>query len=301
MPVSLESLAADLDIVELRSPLAPGLHIAFGRWTGTGIPVTPLSTGKGPDAASARLGCLGELVENLSIGVAAHPLPIWGATDAGRVDARACDLTDATDLGSEGCAAHSNPDLARKGAVLERIERAALALWWQGQAEASEIGIDPDLLARYRQGETRRWSRCWQVAAVPGIATCLVITGDVNGGGLVLGSAAADTAAAACEAALAEALLSEVALLAPPDHPDHRQALAMDRALQNRIGTTRGRVVPQQGPALSVGDLVGLCRGAGHDMALVDLTNPALGVPVWRAVSTTLPRWRPLLRGTFDV
>ncbi len=301
MPVSLESLAADLDIVELCSPLAPGLHIAFGRWTGTGIPVTLLSTGKGPDAASALLGCIGELVENLSIGIAAHAQPVWVTTDAGRVDARARDLADPADLGSEGCAAHSSPDLARKRAVLERVERAALAQWWLGRAEAREITVDPELLARYRQGEALRWSRCWQVAAVPGIATCLAVTGDGNGGAMVLGSAAADSTAVACEAALAEALLSEVALLGPPQHADHRQAMAMDRALRKRIGANGARNAPRQGPALSVDELVDFCRSAGHDMRLVDLTNPALGVPVWRAVSTTLPRWRPILRTTFDV
>ena len=285
----------------MRLPLAPGLHVAFGRWKGALDPVSRLATGKGPDAASARLGCLGEMVENLSIGVAAHPQPLWISTAAGRVDARACNLADPADFGSEGCAARSDPDLARKGAILERVERAALAMWWTGKAEAAELALGSDLPARYRQGETRRWSRCWRIEAVPGIAACLAITGDAEGGPMVLGTAAADTDASACETALAEALLSEVALLAPPDHPDQLQALAMDRALLKRIGAPGPLAEIRGGPTLSASDLVDLCHTAGHEMVLADLTHPVLGLPVWRAISTTLPRWRPILRGGFDV
>ncbi|MCF1710611.1 YcaO-like family protein [Tabrizicola sp. J26] len=302
MRVSLESLAADLEIHEMRSPLAPGLHVAFGRWKGALDPISRLATGKGTDAAAARLGCLGEAVENLSIGTVAHPLPVWAATAAGPVDARARNLTDPADLGSEGCAAHSDDTLARKSAVLERVERAALALWWLGKAEAFEIDIDLETMTRYRQGETLRWSRCWLIEAIPGIATCLVITGDAGGGPMVLGSAAADGAVEASQAALAEALLSEVALLAPPGHPDHQRALAMDRALARRVARPVTLTETHPGQSLSADDLILLCHEAGQDMSLVELTHPALGLPVWRAVSSTLPRWRPILQSplTFE-
>lgn len=280
-------------IAVVEPPWAPGLAVAFGRWVGTMVPVSPLATGKGPDRETALAGCLGEMAENLSIGVAAHPQPVLAAG----MDARVIDLGSPGDAGSEGCAAHGDPATAALRAVCERIERAALALWWQGQIPAASLGADRLAEQRYRAGVALRRTRAWRLDLVPGVASVLVLTDDGTGARIALGSAAALTLDDAVEAALREALLAEIAFLAPPEHPDRRRTEALDRMLRGRLPELE-RAGADAGDATADGEnaaaVLDRCRALGHAGAIADLTHPVLRVPVMRCVIPSWPLWRGL-------
>lgn len=219
-------LGAGTELTVVAPPWAPGFRVAFGRWRGALPAIAPLATGKGRSAEAAIAGCLGEMAENLSLGAPAAPVravPFHGAASAR--DARVRDLADPADPGSEGAAAHPDPAEARLRALCERVERAALAGWWAGGAAGAALPAAGDVAGGLRGANPAgRRSLAWRLPAPAGIAAVLALSDDGGGGRIALGTAAALDEAGALEAALAEALLAEIALLAPPAHPDRRRA-----------------------------------------------------------------------------
>ncbi|PZR00352.1 MAG: hypothetical protein DI533_07185 [Cereibacter sphaeroides] len=304
MPVQTEFfpeiLRTGTEVTVLRSPLAPGLVVAFGRWRGEMSAISPLATGKGRDEGAAVAGALGEMAENLSIGARSHSGPVSAHFADGTLavpDVRAIDLARRADSGSEGCACHGDPAEAKLRAALERLERAALAGWWLGRVEAVGVGLDADMVAGYRQGVVRRQVHAWRIDPLPGICAVMVLTEDQGGGRPVIGTAADVSLAVATEAALREACLGEIALLAPPDHPDYQRAMAFERAFSVRhaaLGLAPGAAAEADPLPRSLATVAGACASAGHPLAFADLTNPEIGLPVFRCVCPSLPSWRML-------
>ena len=294
-----DALLAAMQITMIRAPFAPGLFVAFGVWQGAGqgfpTPVAPLATGKGLTQARALAGCGGEMAENLSIGVSAHASPVRAAGVAGSLagapDARARDLSRADDPGSEGCAAHPDPDQARCRAFWERIERAALAAWWQGDLVAWRLPL-PDLHP-YRQGNPARRTALWRLDVVPGLPAVLAVSDDGQGGAPVMGTAAAADGRSAVHAALCEVMLAELALLSPPGHPDRpRMARIADGLGARAQALNTAPAAPSDWPIPA--DPVAHLRAQGHPVGFADLSCAAVGVPVFRCICPGLPVARPL-------
>lgn len=299
------ALREGTEITVLAAPWAPGLILAFGRWRGAAPALSPLATGKGPSREAAIAGCLGEMAENLSIGAGPGPVravPFHGGPILR--DARARDLSDPGDLGSEGCAAHPDPAEARLRALCERMERAALADWWRGQGPAPVPLAPGEAEAGMRQGNPGlRRSRAWRMESVPGIAAVLVLTDDGAGGRIALGAAAALSLPAARTAALAEAMLAEVAWIAPPAHPDHQRIARAQPQLAGRLGrlaagmpapADAGAAGERPGGSARLDQAVARLRAAGVAGGFADLTQPGLGLPVVRCLCPGLPSARGL-------
>lgn len=294
----LASIAARCRIALLTAPWAPGLHVAFARWQGDLPALSPLGTGTGATPEAARIRALGEIVENLSIGAGAHPMPV-PVRDAEGVplcpDARALPEAGDRNLGSEGCAAQQTVAAARLAAFCERAERAALALWWTGTL-GSEALPEPPEHALYRRGQRRR-CRMFALPLLPGLSVRLVLCDDGAGGRMALGSAAHPDPATAAEAALREALQAELAWLAPPHHPDApwRDRMQADLLMLLPALAASPCAAPEAPPA----DLPALLaeldrRGLRHGFA--DLArHPDPGLPVQRFVCPDWPRARPLI------
>jgi hypothetical protein len=281
----LADLRSGLQMTKIRAPLAPGLFVAFGQWRGApGFPepVSALATGKGLTEAAAEAGCLGEMAENLSIGRGAHSGPVAAGSWP---DARALDLADPQDPGSEGCAAHPDAQEARVRALCERVERAALALWWLGL---------PDVTA-WRGTDGPRETALWLLDPGFGLPVVLALTQDRRGGWPVIGTAAAPDRAAAVSAALSEVMLAEVALLAPPAHPDHQRLLRQGGGLMARLpGLLAAPPAPPPGPPADPARIIAALQRAGHSADFADLTCPAVGVAVFRCLCRGLPSARAL-------
>ncbi|MGQ0566685.1 MAG: YcaO-like family protein [Gemmobacter sp.] len=293
----MTDVAARMTMAVMRSPLAPGLWLAFGKWRGAARPVSDLATGTGDTPVAAEARCVGEMVENLSIGRAAHPSAVFVPGAAGRLgtlDARLIGPGDPACLGSEGCAAHPDPAQARLSAVCERIERAALALWLQGRLGARHWPVPGAALHRYRQGEAGRRTRAWRLDLVPGVSVAMVVTDDGADGAIALGSAAAAVAEDSLDAALREAMQAEIIYLVPPDHPDRADALRTARALRARMAALDaappGPDSPD-GPATSAAVEAQL-TASGIPFGIADLTVADIGIPVMRCIC---PDW-PLAR-----
>lgn len=294
------ALREGTEIALIAAPWAPGLLVAFGRWRGRLPAMSPLATGKGRSRAAAIAGCLGEMVENLSLAAPAGPVfavPFHGGPILR--DARARDLADPGDLGSEGAAAHPDPAEAALRAICERVERAALARWW---AAPQGVPIPTGgAEAALRQGGTGRRSRAWRIDLIPGLPVVLVATEDTGGGRIAIGTACALSPAAARDAALMEALLAEIAWSAPAAHPDRQRAEAAEPALAGRLAAMGAASPPMGDPdggalssASALAQAIARLSAAGVQGGLADLTHPEIGLPVMRCLCPDLPSARAL-------
>lgn len=302
-PSSYDAIACQMDLRSMASPWAPGLVLAFGRWTGAGQPLSMLATGTGRSVPEAGLRCLGEMAENLSISDSAHAAPVAAHDAQGQslvADARALPDQPALNLGSEGCAAHPDPNQARLAAACERIERAALALWWHGKMEALALPIPEDQLRPYRQAITHRRTRGWLLPVLPGMTSVLMLSDSGDGSLIALGSAAHPDPLTALDSALRDTLQAEIAWLAPPDHPDVAYRNRVDHALRPRLpqlamAPEAAMPAAKAEPATDSLHRIHAALGqAGLRFGYADLTHPALNIPVYRCVCPDWPRARPL-------
>ncbi len=205
---------------------------------------------------------------------------------------------------SIGCGAGPDHLTATLSALLELVERDAVALWWRGGRRARLLpgDVGAAVLARLRGDDTQR--RSWFLDITTDTAIPAVVAASCNddGFGLCCGFAAKTTLAAAADAAAREMAQMELA---------HRIAAAKratrgDAALNEadwqhlrrftRIDVTQTPALHPLAPPLPPGDLPaphGVAALAALRQRLdavgvapcaLDLTRAAFGVPVVRVI-----------------
>lgn len=214
---------------------------------------------------------------------------------------------------STGCAAGPTLAAATLAALLEVIERDAVALWWTGGRRAGGFGLDtlartaaPELLRQLRDGVDTRRTWLLNLASDVGIPCVAALSSSPEGRGFACGTAARADAAEAIRAALLELCQSELG-----HHIVAAKRRARGDAALNEIDRRkldRGRHLdarahdllhpagfPEDMPATQPTDAANAIRliverlqRVQVEPLLVDLTRPALGVPAVRIIAPGL-------------
>lgn len=204
-----------------------------------------------------------------------------------------------------GCAAGPSRDAAAMRAILELVERDAVALWWNGGASGRPLppaaaAAMTSLLDRLRGGITGRYGWALDITTNLGIPAVVALSADNDGRGLACGFAARPDATAAAIAATLEMVQVELGLLVA--RTKHRQggdaALAapdrrhIERAALDVADLPLLQPVGKAGPARLAPDVLpGLVRhlaALGIGLWLADLSRPGLRLPVMRALAPGL-------------
>lgn len=215
-------------------------------------------------------------------------------------------------LGS-GVAAGPDWDWAASRALLELIERDAVALWWTGGHRGRPIALHEPALteaarlaAVLRQDQTERLSWLLDITTDLGIPCVVAVSCDRHGRGLACGFAARLTLEAAVRGALLENAQMELALIlalakraaqddgsaaGAGEHEDKALHLAtrIDAGacdLLHPLGVPLVHAVRASGEA--VPQLALVLANAGIEAALVDQSRPDFGLPVVRAIAPDL-------------
>ncbi|MFM9857243.1 YcaO-like family protein [Pseudoxanthobacter sp. M-2] len=235
--------------------------------------------------------------------------PAFAPADAVLIGRREAGDADAVAIGdSSGCAAGETVEAATLAAVLELIERDATGRWWYGGRRRSPVTPEaaelPAALARFLTERARR-TVLFDITTDIGIPVVVAVSAEADGADVALGFAARlDASAAACAAAT-EMLQMEVALEAARelgrDAADwwtwrRRVAMALpplDAA--NRLPAARLAGGRRDGGRShdGLGAVLEALDRAAIPLWTVDLTRPAIGVPVVRALSTALCHAKP--------
>ncbi len=205
---------------------------------------------------------------------------------------------------SIGCAAGPDHLTATVSALLELIERDAVALWWRGGRRARLLPGDHGtaVLARLRGGITRR--RSWFLDITNDSTVPVVVAASCNddGHGLCCGFAARPTLGGAAEAAAREMMQMELGHHLTTMKRTMRGEATLSEADQQHlrrftsIDVARTLALQPLAPPLPPGDLplgdgrtvLGALRqrldAIGVAPCALDLTRPAFGVPVVRVL-----------------
>jgi ribosomal protein S12 methylthiotransferase accessory factor len=214
---------------------------------------------------------------------------------------------------STGCAAGATFEAAAARALLEVVERDAVALWWIGgqrgkplAGESPAMAAAVRLLGVLRQGSGERASWLLDLTTDLGVPCVAALSVDAAGKGLACGFAARLTLEGAARAAILEMCQMELALLvalAKRDergdaalnqvdrrHLDRAARIAADRcALIHPMGAPGASVLPAcNGPGEELEALLAQLAHHGIEAALVDLTRRDFGIPVVCAVAPQL-------------
>jgi ribosomal protein S12 methylthiotransferase accessory factor len=209
---------------------------------------------------------------------------------------------------SIGCGAGPDHLTATLSALLELVERDAVALWWRGGRRARLLPGDlgAAVLARLRGGGTQR--RSWFLDITTDTAIPAVVAASCNddGFGLCCGFAARTTLAAAAEAAALEMAQMELAHRITAAKRATRGEAALNEADWQHlrrfacIDVTRTPALHPLAPPLPPGDPPAQHGGAalaalrqrldavGVAPCALDLTRATFGVPVVRVVCAGL-------------
>lgn len=214
---------------------------------------------------------------------------------------------------STGCAAGPNHEAAAARALLELVERDAVALWWIGgrrgrplAAESAAMAEAAELLGRLRQGGGRRASWLLDLTTDLAVPCMAALSVDETGRGLACGFAARLSVEAAARAAVFEMCQMELALplvlakrqqrgdaaLNEVDrrHLDRAARVDAERcALIHPLGRPNRHAPPVgDGPPEQLAAILAALARRGVGAALVDLTRPQFGIPVVCAVAPQL-------------
>jgi ribosomal protein S12 methylthiotransferase accessory factor len=200
---------------------------------------------------------------------------------------------------TSGCAAAISMDTAIRHALLELVERDALAIWWYNRIPRSIISFtnrEPTVIRHARRALERkgRSLHLFDLTHDIGVPVVAATSADEEGKAIYLG-AAADL----CPRRAAERAAMELLQFWFWDYTNERVA----RSRRAWIGTGSYDTDPFLDPRRAPGAfrlevrgpnqqdlqcLIGMLSKQGLQPYLVDLTRPALGVPVARAVIPTL-------------
>jgi ribosomal protein S12 methylthiotransferase accessory factor len=211
---------------------------------------------------------------------------------------------------STGCAAGVTREAATLRALLELIERDAVALWWRGGRRGRAIAADSDaghtatrLLEQVRQGHAGRRTALLDITSDLGIPVVAAFSSHPDGFGFALGLGARTTLAEAATAAIFEMCQSELSLhviaakrresgdaaLNESDRCQLARATMLDTRECTLLHPDGAAPVPQ---AALVGDpieaLVHMLAARGIVAYSLDLTRPRFGVPVVRVIAPAL-------------
>jgi ribosomal protein S12 methylthiotransferase accessory factor len=328
----------------LEASTLPGLSFTGGQsagpWPDPALPGGRLSFGgTGLTPAASFAGCIGEGIELISqfecesdvTPGADMPAPITnllaelGADGSDRIagidaiDGKGAWLPAALCLRRDparhpwrppwplscGCAAGADRESAAMRAVLELVERDAVALWWDGGARGRPLSTAAATAAaetrnRLRGRTGRRIDWALDITTDLGIPVVVALSADGNGRGLACGFAARPDAAAAAVAATLEMAQVELGLLiartkkiqggdAALTAPDRRHieradfdipALPILQPYGPAAVTTRG---PE-----TLGRLVRHLAAFNIGLWLADLSRPRPTLPVMRALAPAL-------------
>lgn len=206
---------------------------------------------------------------------------------------------------SSGTAARPAFADAARAALLERIERDAVAIWWYNRLPAPVLDPQdvadalPPAFAAWITGRRRTTTLIMTPTDLP-VPAVVALTATSAGDAPAIGAAAALDPCQAVRAAILEALQCEIALahmrLAQEcaDPPPVPPLLAWSRTtrLHDDAHLAGAGTVRLPAPTAEAGLLAGLAR-AGVDVAIADITRPEIGIPVAKAVSRTLRDWQP--------
>lgn len=211
---------------------------------------------------------------------------------------------------SNGCAAGSTWEEAAVAGFLELVERDATALWWYG------LHSRPSLELRSIEGadaliawlaDRQRGCCVFDLTADLGIPVRAAVSTDCSGGDVSIGTAAHFDGNRAAIAALTEMLQIEFSLKMrrgmPVDGPDAFQfwldtisSRTMPHLADTGAAKGSSSGVRNAGPA-TLENCARICRDAGLQLFLADLTRPAIAVPVARVI---VPGMRPTRRRLAD-
>ena len=214
---------------------------------------------------------------------------------------------------SSGCAAGTTAEAATLRALLELIERDAVALWWRGGRRGRSIASNSEaagaaaaLLAQVRQGNTDRKTWLLDITTDVGIPAVAAISARPDGYGFAFGLGARLDLADAVRAAIFELCQVELGqhVVAAKRHESGDAALNESDRRQLRRGTsfdTRACILlqPQTEPdSISIEDpddsasglqqVLQRLEARGIAAYAIDLTRPQFGVPVVRVLAPGL-------------
>lgn len=205
---------------------------------------------------------------------------------------------------STGCAAGATREAATQHAMLELIERDAVALWWRGGRRGrtivpeSEAGIAATaLLLQLRQTQGGRQTSLLDITTDVGIPVVVAFSLRQDGGGFALGFGARMSLAEAARSAIFEMCQAELSLhvIAAKRRQSGEAALnESDRRQLERAKLhpdTCPLLLPRDdGAAVSVveGDAIEVVARRGIVAYSIDLTRPIFGVPVVRVIAPGL-------------
>ena len=201
---------------------------------------------------------------------------------------------------SNGCAAGETPEQAMEAALLELIERDATGRWWYARRRRPTLPatlLDGwPALARWLEMRARP-TVLLDLTTDIGIPVAAALSSAPDGSLPALGFAARFGMAEAAGAAVAEMLGVEAALPQGQDRldPQANEWLARGPAAMPGAGpaAAKARVRAPPDPEHRLALAIGALDRAGCRIAFVDLTRPAFGVPVFRAVAPDLCHCKP--------
>jgi len=211
---------------------------------------------------------------------------------------------------SIGCAAGATSDQAASRAILELVERDAVALWWRGGRRGRPVAPDGPvarssarLLGRLRRGQGSRSTRLLDITTELQIPTLAALSTEPDGRGLAVGFACRPSEVEAAKAAILEMAQDETAFAligaklaeggsAALDETDLRHLRRGEfDAAGSPLCIPAGR--PRPWPGKPVGDatardLASLLRSKGIEVWLNDLTRRDHGIAVVQAAAPRL-------------
>jgi len=219
-----------------------------------------------------------------------------GRREAG--DERAVAIGD-----SNGCAAGPDTETAKAAAVLELIERDATGLWWYGRQRRPKLGVGViEGVGHITDWLAERGRRTWVIditSDLP-VPVAAAVSAEVDGRDVALGFAARADWNSAAIAALSEMLQMEVSLDAARAlggqagaWADWRRTVCMTTPPLDAATDSPRAAAALPAPLGGLPQILEGCAKGGVDLWFVDMTRPAIGSPVCRALSTTLCHWRP--------
>lgn len=219
---------------------------------------------------------------------------------------------------SIGCAAGATSEQAASRAILELVERDAVALWWKGGRRGRPVAHDGPvarsaarLLGRLRQDQGIRFTHLLDITTDLEIPTLAALSTNPDGYGLAVGFACRSSSTEAARAAILEMAQVETAYAligaklaeggpSALDETDHRQLEcgALDAAgCPLCIPTGSPRVsTARSGGNSAAGDLASHLRSKGIEVWLNDLTRRDHGIAVVKAIAPCLQAYPSELR-----
>jgi ribosomal protein S12 methylthiotransferase accessory factor len=196
---------------------------------------------------------------------------------------------------ANGVAAGSSLDDALRRALLELVERDAVAIWWENRLQRPELPLEIGFAREARDAWAGRGRSLWALDLTTDLGVPVAAAvGSRDGGELLFGFGAGASAKDAVERAICELGQVETALGTGDGAPLGRW-LRQATLAEHPYLAPHGASVPN-GPAPNETD-DGWCRRQlerrGYEVLALDLTRPDLGAPVVRAIVPGLRHFWP--------